>query len=50
MREYADFTGFADETGARLSDQPMLFEVVRHFDVSQNDLFDYLADFNRLSE
>lgn len=50
MREYADFTRFADETGAELSDQPMLFEVVRHFDVSQKDLFDYLSDFSRLSE
>lgn len=50
MREYADFTRFADEIGAELSDQPMLFEVVRHFDVSQKDLFDYLSDFSRLSE
>jgi uncharacterized protein YndB with AHSA1/START domain len=50
MRPYADFIGLADETGARLSDQPRLFEVTRHFDVSQNELFDYVTDFSRLSE
>jgi uncharacterized protein YndB with AHSA1/START domain len=50
MRPYADFIGLADETGARLSDQPRLFEVTRHFDVSQQELFDYVTDFSRLSE
>ena len=50
MREYADFTQYADETGARLTDQPLLFEVSQHFDVSQKDLFDYLSDYSRLSE
>jgi uncharacterized protein YndB with AHSA1/START domain len=50
MGQYADFTRFADETGARLTDQPKLVEVTRHFDVSQQQLFDYIADFSRLSE
>ena len=50
MGKYADFTRYADETGARLSDQPRLFEVTSHFDVSQQELFDYVTDFDRLSE
>lgn len=50
MRAYANFTRFADETGARLSDHPRLFEVTTHFEVGQQQLFDYIADFDRLSE
>ena len=50
MRAFADFTRFADETGARLSDHPRLFEVTRHFDVSQRELFEYITDFDRSSE
>jgi len=50
MRAYADFTSFADETAARLTDQPRLVEVTSHFESSQRDLFDYIADFSRLSE
>jgi hypothetical protein len=50
MRAYADFTRYADETGARLTDEPRLFEVTSHFDVSQRELFDYISDFSRLSE
>lgn len=50
MRAYADFTRYADETGARLTDEPRLVEVTSHFDVSQRELFDYISDFSRLSE
>ena len=50
MRPYADFIQYADETGARLSDQPKVFEVTRHFETSQRELFDYVSDFDRLSE
>ena len=50
MREFADFIQYADETGARLSDQPLLFEITRHFDVPQEEIFAYVTDFDRLSE
>jgi len=50
MREYADFIQHADETGARLSDQPLLFEVTRHFELTQHELFDYVSNFDLLSE
>jgi uncharacterized protein YndB with AHSA1/START domain len=50
MRAYADFTRYADETGARLTNEPRLVEVTSHFDVSQRELFDYISDFSRLSE
>jgi uncharacterized protein YndB with AHSA1/START domain len=50
MGAYADFTTYADETAARLSSQALVFEVTRHFDVTQIELFAYIADFDRLSE
>ena len=50
MRAYADFTRYADETGARLTNEPRLVEVTSHFEVSQRELFDYISDFSRLSE
>ena len=50
MGAYSDFTTFANETGARLSDQPLLFEIIRHLDVSQQELWNYVTDFDRLSE
>jgi uncharacterized protein YndB with AHSA1/START domain len=50
VRPYADFIRYADETGSRLSDQPRLFEITRHFETSQRELFDYVSDFSRLSE
>ena len=50
MDAYSEFARFANETGARLSDQPLLFETTRRFDASQQDLFNYVTDFDRLSE
>ena len=50
MGAFSDFTVLASETGARLSGQPLVFEVIRHFDVGQQELFDYLTDFDRLGE
>jgi len=50
MGAYSDFTIYANETGARLSDQPLLFEITRHLDVTQQELFNYVTDFDRLSE
>ena len=50
MRAHADFIQIADETGAQLSEQPRIFEVTRLFSASQRELFDYVSDFDRLSE
>ena len=50
MGAYSDFTTYADETGARLSDQPLVFEIARRLDVTQQELFDYITDFDRLKE
>lgn len=50
MRAYADFTTYADETAARLSNQALVFEVARHFDATQHALFEYVTHFDRLSE
>jgi uncharacterized protein YndB with AHSA1/START domain len=50
MADFSDFTSYANETGARLSDQPLLFETSKHLDVTQQELFNYVTDFDRLSE
>ena len=50
MADFSDFTSYANETGARLSDQPLLFETTKHLDVTQQELFNYVTDFDRLSE
>jgi uncharacterized protein YndB with AHSA1/START domain len=50
MPAFSDFTTFANETGARLSEQPLLFEVTRHFDATQQELFNYVSDIERLGE
>ena len=50
MGAYSDFTTYADETGARLSSQPLVFEIARRLDVTQQELFDYITDFDRLQE
>lgn len=50
MGAYSDFTTFAKETGSRLSDQPLVFEITRHLDVTHQDLFNYVTDSDRLSE
>lgn len=50
MTSFSDFTGYAKETGARLSDQPLLVEETRHFNATQQELFNYVTDFDRLSE
>ncbi|MFA9411095.1 MAG: hypothetical protein ACERK0_07510, partial [Deltaproteobacteria bacterium] len=50
MDALSDFTGYARETGSRMSDQPLLFEVTRWLDATQHELFNYVTDFDRLSE
>jgi uncharacterized protein YndB with AHSA1/START domain len=50
MGAFSDFTIYANETGARLSDEPLVFETTRHLDATQHDLFEYISDFDRLSE
>jgi uncharacterized protein YndB with AHSA1/START domain len=50
MVDFSDFTTLANETGARMSDEPLLFEITRRLDVSQHELFNYVSDFDRLSE
>lgn len=50
MGAFSDFTTYANETGARLSDHPLVFETTRHLDTTQHALFDYITDFDRLSE
>lgn len=50
MGDFSDFTAYAKETGARLSDQPLLFETTKRLDVTQQELFNYVSDFDRSSE
>ena len=50
MGAFSDFTAYAKETGARLSDQPLVFATTKRLDVTQQELFNYLSDFDRSSE
>jgi len=50
MTAFSDFTAYAKETGSRMSDQPLLVEETRHLGASQQELFNYITDFSRLSE
>ncbi len=50
MSAFPDFTVYAKETGARLSEQPLLFETTKRLDVTQQELFNYVSDFDRSSE
>jgi hypothetical protein len=50
MGAFSDFTAYAEETGARLSDQPLLVEETRHLNVTQHELFNYITNFERSSE
>jgi hypothetical protein len=50
MGAFSDFTTFANETGSRLSDQPLVFETAQHFDATQQELFNYVSDIDRLGE
>ena len=50
MAAYSDFTTYANETGARLSDEPLVFEITRHFDATQQEVFNYVSDIDRLGE
>ncbi|NNE19526.1 MAG: hypothetical protein HKN10_13710, partial [Myxococcales bacterium] len=50
MGAFSDFTQYAKETGARLSAQPLLFETTKRLDVTQQELFNYVTDFDRSSE
>ena len=50
MGSFSDFTGYANETGARLSEQPLVFEITRRLDATQREVFDFVSDIDRLSE
>ena len=50
MDAFSDFTAYAKETGARLSDQPLIFEKTRRLEATQHELFNYVTDFDRSSE
>ena len=50
MADFSDFTSLANETGKRLTNEPLLFETNRHLDVTQQELVNYVTDFDRLSE
>ena len=50
MVAYSDFTVYAKETGGRLSRQPLLVEKTAKIDTTQQELFNYVSDFDRLSE
>ncbi len=50
MAAFSDFTTYANETAARMTDQPLVFEVTRRLNVSRQELFNYITDFSRLSE
>lgn len=50
MGAFSDFTGYAKETGARLSDQPLLLEKTKLLDITQHELFHYVTDFERSVE
>jgi uncharacterized protein YndB with AHSA1/START domain len=50
MGVFADFTAYAEQTGSRLSDQALLVEQTQRLDTTQQELFDYITDFDRLNE
>ena len=50
MSAFSDFTTYPKETGARLSDEALLFETTKHLGATQHELFNYITDFDRLSE
>ena len=50
MDPFSDFTAYAKETGARLTDQPLLVEKTKRLETTQHELFNYVTDFDRLSE
>lgn len=50
MGQFSDFTEYAKQTGGRLSSQPLLVEETRLFETTQQALFDYVTDFDRLHE
>jgi uncharacterized protein YndB with AHSA1/START domain len=50
MGVFADFTAYAKQTGSRLSEQALLVEQAQRLDTTQQELFDYITDFDRLSE
>jgi uncharacterized protein YndB with AHSA1/START domain len=50
MGAFSDFTAYAKETGSRMSDQPLLVEETRHLGATQQEVFNYVTDFSRLSE
>ena len=50
MESLDGFTGYAHEVGARLSRQPLQLALTCHLGATQQELFEYIADFDRLSE
>lgn len=50
MGAFSDFTAYASQTGAQLSNQPLIFEKASCLNATQHALFDYVSDFTRLDE
>lgn len=50
MGELDSYARYAENAGAQLSDQPLQMKIVRRLGVSQDDLFTFITDFERLSE
>lgn len=50
MEGVDDFASYALEVGAQLSRQALQVKLIRHLDATQRQLFDYIRDFERLSE
>lgn len=50
MGQFAEFTKYAAEVGARLSQQPLQMTYTAHLGVSQGEAFAYISDTDRLHE
>ncbi|MEM8609813.1 MAG: SRPBCC family protein [Myxococcota bacterium] len=50
MGPFAEFTKYAAEVGARLSQQPLQMTYTAHLGASQAELFEYVSDTDRLNE
>lgn len=50
MSSPGEFTRYAEEAGARLSDQPLQMTYTARLGASQREVFDFIADTDRLHE
>ncbi len=50
MERLDHYAAYAEEVGARLSEQPLQVKIVRRLGASQAEVFDFITDFSRLSE